>query len=179
MACAAAELRRVQVVWCMRRWAFGWGLGVMIAVAATAPSGAFAASSASLTISGKVPLSCNIAVTPASGASNIADLSQGNSSLLVATVSENCNDPSGYSVSVAGANSSSFTGLFKDAVSHATLPFSVTYDGATVSSATVTNVTAPANTAKDVRIAYAATPNLTGSAGYTYAETLIFAITAK
>ncbi len=151
----------------------------MMAAAFGLPSSALAASSGGLTISGKVPLSCNIAVTPASGASNIADLSQGNTGLLVATVSESCNDPNGYSVSVAGANSASFTGLFKDAVSHATLPFSMTYDGAAVSSAAVTNAAAPATTAKDVRIAYAAAPNLTGSAGYTYAETLIFAITAK
>ena len=162
----------------MRSKILGLGLSLLVTLAVGLPVSALA-SSGSLTIAGKVPLSCNIAVTPTSDASHIADLSQGNAGLLVATVSENCNDPNGYSVSIAGANSASFTGLFKDTASHAALPFSVTYDGATVSSATVTNALAPANTAKDVRIAYAATANLSGSAGYTYAETLIFAITAK
>ncbi len=162
----------------MKRGAFGLGLGLLM-MAAVLPCAARASSSGSVMITGKVPLSCNIAVNAAAGASNIADLSQGNTGLLVATVTENCNDPTGYSVSIAGANSASHTGLFKDSASHATLPFTVTYDGAAVSSATVTNAAAPANASKDVRIAYAANPNLTGSAGYTYAETLTFSITAK
>jgi hypothetical protein len=171
--------RRVWAVWRMRSKIADLALGVVMTMAAGLPLGAAAASSGAVTIAGKVPLSCTLAVTPTSGASNIADLSQGNSGLLVATVSENCNDPNGYSVSVAGANSTSFTGLFKDATSHASLPFSVTYAGAAVLSATVTNAAAPADAAKDVRIAYAAHPNLTGSIGYSYAETLIFAITAR
>ena len=154
------------------------GLSLLATVAIGLPCSAFA-SSGSVTIAGKVPLSCNIAVTPASGASGIADLSQGNAGRLIATVAESCNDPNGYSVSVAGANAASFTGLFKDAASHATVPFSVTYAGTAVSSATVTNATAPGTAAKEVRIAYASTPNLAGAAGHTYAETLIFAITAK
>ncbi len=143
------------------------------------PMTAAAATSGALTINGKVPISCAIVVTPSAGASNIADISAGNTNLLVATVTENCNDPSGYSVSLAGANSGSYTGLFKDSVSAATVAFNVTYAGAAVSAATVTNVAAPANTTKNVQITYAATPNLTGSVGYTYAETLTFTITAK
>ena len=143
------------------------------------PAAAHAASTGSVTITGKVPVSCNISVAAASGASNIADISQGGTNLLVATVTENCNDPSGYSVAVAGANSASYTGLFKDSVSNATQAFTVTYNGAAVSSSTVTDVTAPANVSKDVRITYAANSGLTGSVGYTYAETLTFSITAK
>ena len=154
----------------------------MVAVGATVilPAAAKAASSGSVTITGKVPVSCNIGVVAASGASNIADISQGGTNLLVATVTENCNDPSGYSVTLAGTNSASYTGLFKDSVSNATQAFTVTYAGSTVSSATVTDVAAPGNNvAKDVRITYAANPNLTGSVGFTYAETLTFSITAK
>jgi hypothetical protein len=154
-------------------------LVVALGVFASLPMAAKAASSSSVTITGKVPVSCNISVAAASGASNIADLSQGNTNLLVATVTENCNDPSGYTVTLAGTNSASYTGLFKDSVSSATEPFTVAYNGTAVSSATVTDVTAPANVSKSVQITYAANANLTGSVGYTYAETLTFAITAK
>ena len=94
-------------------------------------------------------------------------------------MTENCNDPSGYTVTLAGTNSASYTGLFKDSVSSATEPFTVAYNGTSVSSATVTDVTAPANVSKSVQITYAANSGLTGSVGYTYAETLTFAITAK
>jgi hypothetical protein len=80
---------------------------------------------------------------------------------------------------LVGTNSASYTGLFKDSVSAATVPFTVSYNGSSVASATVTNVAAPANVTKNVQITYAATPNLTGSVGYTYAETLTFTITAK
>ena len=152
------------------------GLGGWLAIF---PLAATAASSGSVTITGKVPINCGITVTPQSGASNIADVSQANTNLLVATVTENCNDPSGYSVSLVGTNSASYTGLFKDSVSAATVPFTVSYNGSSVASATVTNVAAPANVTKNVQITYAATPNLTGSVGYTYAETLTFTITAK
>ncbi len=159
-----------------------WSLRLLMVAAGAMvilPAAAKAASAGSVTITGKVPVSCNIAVAAASGASNIADISQGGTNLLVATVTENCNDPSGYSVTLAGTNSASYTGLFKDSVSNATQAFTVTYNGSTVSSATLTDVAAPANVAKDVRITYAANPNLTGSVGYTYAETLTFSITAK
>jgi hypothetical protein len=161
----------------MRR-AFWLALGFGLCGTAT-PFAAVAASTGSVTITGKVPISCGLTVTPASGASNIADVSAANTNLLVATVTETCNDPSGYSVSLAGANSGSYTGLLKDSVSAATVAFTVSYNGSTVSSATVTNVAAPANVTKNVQITYAATPNLTGSVGYTYAETLTFTITAK
>ena len=143
------------------------------------PSLAHAATSGSLTINGKVPIVCGVSVAAAPGATNISDLSAGNASLLVATVTENCNDPVGYAVTVVGTNSASYTGLFKDSVSGATQPFTVSYAGTAVSAATITNVVAPANVAKDVRITYAANSALTGSTGYTYAETLTFVIVAK
>ncbi len=151
----------------------------LAAIAFLTPLTAGAATSGSVTINGKVPIVCGISVAAASGATNITDLSAGNSSLLVATVTESCNDPSGYTVSVAGTNSSSYSGLFKDSVSGTTEAFAVSYNGTTVSNATVTNVAAPANVAKDVRIAYPANATLTGSTGYTYAETLTFTIVAK
>ncbi len=155
-------------------------LVLAVAVLAICPEAAKAASSGSVTITGKVPVSCNISVAAAAGASNIADLSQGDTNRLVATVTENCNDPSGYSVTLTGTNSGNQGGLFKDSVSNATQSFTVTYNGATPSSQTVTDVTAPGNNvAKDVRITYAANPSLTGSVGFTYAETLTFSITAK
>ncbi len=154
-------------------------LAAAAALLAIIPMSANAASSGSVTITGKVPVACDISVASAAGASNIANLALGDTNRLVATVTENCNDPNGYSVSIAGTNSSSYTGLFKDSVSNATQAFSVSYNGSSVSSATLTDVTAPANVAKDVRITYPANANLTGTVGFTYAETLTFTITAK
>ncbi len=156
-----------------------WIVLGLSALFALSPLTAMAASSGSVTITGKVPINCGITVTPQSGASNIADVSQATTNLLVATVTENCNDPSGYSVSVVGTNSGTFTGLLKDSVSSATVPFTVTYNSVSVAASVITNVALPANVTKNVQITYLATPNLTGSVGYTYAETLTFTITAK
>ena len=154
-------------------------LAFSIVTAIALPAVGEAATAGSVTINGKVPVSCNISVAAASGASNIADISQGNTNLLVATVTENCNDPIGYTVSVAGANSGTYTGLFKDSVSSATQAFTVVYNGTSISSSTLTNVTAPANVSKTVQITYPANSGLTGTVGYTYAETLTFTISAK
>ncbi len=54
---------------------------------------------------GAVPATCDIIVTATPAASNIADLSAGESNRVIATVNENCNDPDGYRVTVVGTNS--------------------------------------------------------------------------
>lgn len=140
-----------------------------------------AAQVGTVTVNGAVPLACDIAVTAEAGASNIADISAGDSDRLIATVTESCNDPDGYTVSVAGTNSGDHTGLFIDSVSSDSHPFSIAYNGVPVGAGgLVTDSNAPQNNlSRDVRITYGAEPLLTPTAGFTYAETLTFTIAAK
>lgn len=142
---------------------------------------ACAALTGTVTITGQVPIACNIVVTPAPGASNIADISAGATNKSVATVVENCNSPNGYSVSVAGTHSGDHTGLFVDSVSNDSQPFTISYDGNSVpSGGVVTDVTAPGiNLSRPVTISYAANAALTSSVGFTYNETLTFTIASK
>lgn len=152
------------------------GLGIIVLSSATAQ----AAQSGTVTLTGKVLQACNIIVTAASGAANIADISVGDTNRAIATVNESCNDPSGYKVEVKGSHSGDHTGLFVDTISGDSHPFSISYDGAPVTTGIVTDVTAPGiNLNKDVRISYNADAGLTPSAGFTYGETLTFTITAK
>lgn len=140
-----------------------------------------AAPTGTVTINGQVPAVCDVIVTPQAGAANIADISAGDTNRVVATVNENCNDPDGYTMTVVGTNSSDNTGLFVDAVSGDTHPFTIAYDSVSVPpTGIVTDVNAAGiNLDKSVQITYASDGTLTPSAGYTYAETLTFTISAK
>lgn len=141
----------------------------------------FAAPTGTVTINGRVPAVCDVVVTPEAGAQNIADISAGDNERIVATVNENCNNTAGYTVTLLGTNSADHTGLFVDSVSNDTHPFTVTYNNiAAPAGGVVTDANAAGiNLDKTVRISYAANPALTPSAGFTYAETLIFTIAAK
>lgn len=140
-----------------------------------------AAQVGTVTVNGAVPLACDIVVTAEAGASNIADISVGDTDRLIATVTESCNDPDGYTVSLVGTNSGDHTGLFVDSVSGDNHPFTVAYDGVPVpAGGLVTDSNAPQNNlSRDVRITYGAAPLLTPTVGFTYAETLTFTIAAK
>ena len=142
---------------------------------------AYSASSGTVTITGTVPSACDITVFTESGAT-IADLTTGATNLHVATVTENCNDPDGYTVTMVGTNSTDHTGLFIDSVSSDTLAFTVTYDSVSVASGGVVtdvNTTSGGDVSKDVDITYSADSSLTASASNTYSETLTFTIAAK
>ncbi len=140
-----------------------------------------AAQVGTVTITGAVPPTCDIVVTPTAGASNIPDISIGATDKQVATVNENCNDPNGYTVTVAGTHSGNHTGLFVDSASSASLPFTISYNGANAPvGGVVTNATVPGfNLNKTVAITYSANNTLASTSGFTYAETLTFTITAK
>lgn len=142
---------------------------------------AHAAPTGTVTITGRVPAACDVIVTPEVGASNIDDISAGDTDRIVATVNENCNDEHGYTVSVVGTNSTDYTGLFVDTISGDSHPFTINYDSTPVPfSGIVTDVENPGfNLNKIVQITYAADNTLQASAGYTYTETLTFTITAK
>ena len=153
----------------------------MAFVAAFYPVSTWSATTGTVTVNGQVPAVCAVVVAPESGASNITDISAGDTDRLIATVTENCNDPDGYTMTVVGTNSTNHTGLFKDSVSNDTQPFTIKYNNVNAPiGGVVTNTSAPAhNVSRSVKISYVANPALTPSAGFTYAETLTFTIAAK
>lgn len=146
--------------------------------AVAAPAAGWAATTGQVVITAAVPQACNIVVSATAGAS-IANLSLGDTNRNVAVVTEDCNDPNGYTVDMLGVNSGSYTGKFVDSVSGDEHPFTVRYDNTSVGASRITDVNLPAQAAKNVDITYAADATLTATSGATYAETLGFTITAK
>ena len=142
--------------------------------AAAAPTG-------QVTITGSVPINCSLDVQQEPGAASIPDISAGHTNRPVATVTETCNSPDGYTVTVRGVNSGDHTGMFVDSVSSDSHPFTVAYDGVTAGpGGVVTNsASAALNLLKTVEITYPANATLTGSVSDSYEETLVFTIAAK
>lgn len=142
---------------------------------------ALAAGSGDITITGNVPILCSLEVEQKAGAVNIPDISAGHTDRRIATVTENCNSPDGYTVTMTGANSSDHTGMFVDGVSTDSHPFTVTYNGVPVSPGGVVTDSAFTvfNAVKAVDITYPADTTLTGTLADTYEETLVFTIGAK
>src|SRR5713226_6553576 len=141
---------------------------------------ASAATTGEVTISGNVPILCGLDVQQEPGAVSIPDISAGHTNRRVATVTETCNSPDGYTVTVRGVNSGDHTGMFVDSVSSDSHPFAVAYDGVTAASGgVVTNSASIAfNLPKTVEITYPANAMLTGTVSDTYEETLVFTIAA-
>lgn len=142
---------------------------------------AAAATTGQITLTGNVPILCSLDVQQEPGAVSIPDISAGHTNRRVATVTETCNSPDGYTVTVQGVNSADHTGMFVDSVSSDSHPFTVAYDGVTAAPGGV--VTDSASTAfnlvKTVDITYPANATLTGTLSDTYEETLVFTIAAK
>src|SRR5271168_1214207 len=95
-------------------------------------SPAFAASTGQVTITGNVPITCNLLVQQEAGASSIPDISAGHTNRHIATVTETCNSPDGYTVTMTGANSGDHTGMFVDNISTDSHPFTIKYNGLSV-----------------------------------------------
>ncbi len=142
---------------------------------------ASAATTGEVTITGNVPILCGLDVQQEAGALSIPDISAGYTNRRIATVTENCNSPDGYTVTMRGVNSGDHTGMFVDSVSSDSHPFTVAYGGATVSpGAVVTDSASIAfNLVKPVDITYPANTTLTGTLSDSYEETLVFTIAAK
>ena len=142
---------------------------------------AIAATTGQVTITGNVPILCSLEVQQEAGAVSIPDISAGYTSRRIATVTETCNSPDGYTVTMRGVNSGDHTGMFIDSVSSDSHPFTVEYDGVTVGpGGVVTNSASIAlNLVKTVDITYPANTTLTGTVSDTYEETLVYTIAAK
>ncbi|MBI3897179.1 MAG: hypothetical protein HY308_02665 [Gammaproteobacteria bacterium] len=142
---------------------------------------ATAATTGQVTITGNVPIACDLLVQQETGADNIPDISAGHSNRHVATVTETCNSPDGYTVTLTASNSGDHTGMFVDVISTDSHPFTINYNGISVPpGGLVTDSTLPAfGVQKNVAITYPADETLTGTVTNTYDETLIFTISAK
>jgi len=141
----------------------------------------FAASTGQVTITGNVPVACDLLVQQEAGASSIPDISAGHNGRHIATVTETCNSPDGYTVTVTGANSGDHTGMFVDNISTDSHPFTVKYNGVPIPpGGVVTDSTITVfGVQKPVDITYPADETLTGTVADTYEETLTFTIAAK
>lgn len=142
---------------------------------------ATAATTGQVTITGNVPIACDLLVQQEPGADNIPDISAGHVNRHVATVTETCNSPDGYTVTVTGSNSGDHTGMFVDVVSADSHPFTISYNGTSVPpGGIVTDSTVPVfGVQKNVDITYPADETLSGTVANTYEETLTFTISAK
>lgn len=142
---------------------------------------AIAATTGQVTITGNVPIACSLLVQQESGADNIPDISAGHASRHVATVTETCNSPDGYTVTLAGTNSGDHTGMFVDVISTDSHPFTISYNGISVPPGGIVtdSTTLTLGVQKNVNIAYSADETLTGTVANTYEETLVFTISAK
>lgn len=142
---------------------------------------ATAAPTGQVTITGSVPIACDLLVQQEAGADSIPDISAGHTNRHVATVTETCNSPDGYIVTVSCTNSGDHTGMFVDAVSTDSHPFTIRYDGVSVlPGGIVTDSSVLAfGVQKIVDITYPADETLTGTVADTYEETLIFTMSAK
>jgi hypothetical protein len=150
------------------------GGNLSVSIAAAAPTG-------QVTITGNVPVTCDLLVQQEADAISIPDISAGHANRHIATVTETCNSPDGYTVTLTGANSGDHTGMFVDRVSTDSHPFTISYDGVAVSpGGIVTDSTTLAfGLQKNVDITYPADETLTGTVADTYEETLTFTISAK
>ena len=166
-------MKRFVFVYTFTALLFGGGyLSVPLAAAAT---------TGQVTISGNVPIACDLLVQQEAGADNIPDISAGHINRHVATVTETCNSPDGYTVTVTGSNSGDHTGMFVDTISTDSHPFTIRYNGVSVPpGGVVTDSTVTTSgVQKKVDIMYPADETLTGTVANTYEETLMFTISAK
>lgn len=96
----------------------------------------------------------------------IPDISAGHTNRHVATVTETCNSPDGYTVTVTGSNAGDHTGMFVDIVSSDSHPFTIRYNGISVP---------PGGIVTDIR----RTKRFPVAVANTYEETLTFTISAR
>lgn len=166
----------------MKRHAYTCAVAALLlgASALSAPL-ATAATTGQVTITGNVPIACDLLVQQEPGADNIPDISAGHANRHVATVTETCNSPDGYTVTLTGSNSGDHTGMFVDIVSTDSHPFTVRYDGIAVPPGGIVtdSTTLTFGARKNVDITYPADETLTGSVANTYEETLTFTISAR
>ena len=94
-------------------------------------------------LNGTVPTSCTVANNSSGATTSFSDMTQGANNVLIGTITETCNDRSGYKVTLTDSNFSANQPSFKGASSGALIPYTLTYNGSNVnfpnSTATLTS----------------------------------------
>lgn len=131
-----------------------------------------------MTLSGTVPITIDISVTPEAGVATNLNLTVSQSNLLVGTVYESSNSASGYKVSAKSANG----GQIKNGSAYIT--YSFTYDGVSGSFPSAnTDVTVKTQSAaglyssvpSEFRISYTGVPSISMPPG-NYSDTITFTL---
>lgn len=89
-----------------------------------------------INLSGSVGIVCSVANVAGTTAFN--DLSSAVPATTIGTITETCNDPSGYQVTLTSANFSGSSANFKGGTTSALIPYSLTYGGNNVAFASAT-----------------------------------------
>ena len=135
---------------------------------------AFAANSASLNLKGVVPESCSVGIVETLDATTI-DILAGETGIKVATVTETCNKPTGYTVLMSSASGS------KLVFGASQFPYTLAYGNSTYKTITVVplmmksvaNLTAKTTTASDILFTMVGQPNALSG---TYVDTVTITI---
>lgn len=108
-----------------------FAVAVSLAVAfLSGTSGAQAANDNNLTIplTGAVASDCTVSDDSASATTSFSDMTQGASNVLVGTITETCNDKSGYKVMLTTTNNANFKGTNTGTL----VPYNLAYNGTDV-----------------------------------------------
>lgn len=118
-----------------RKWARLFAGAAILGAASLFAGGAQAANNnnVSIPLSGTVPTTCTVANNSSGTTTSFSDMSQGASNVLIGTITETCNDRSGYKVTLTESNFSANQPSFKGSVSGALIPYTLTYNGNSVS----------------------------------------------
>ena len=114
-------------------------------------------------LSGTVAVACTVANSSNGATTAFTDMTAGASSVLIGTITETCNDKSGYKVTLTESNFSANQPNFKGASTSSLIPYTLTYNGTAVnfpnSTATLTSSgsqTGASGVAKQLAISFAA-----------------------
>jgi len=154
--------------------------GILLAALLLAAPQTEAATTGTISITGTIPLSCNISVNSQAIAGSL-DLTVSQTNLTVASVTESCNNKTGYKVTVATQNGAT-GGLLKGVSgNNDTVAYGVTYNGVSqtfsTGTATATNTSVKSlagGITKSLGITYTGAPAI--NAG-TYTDVLTLTMT--
>ncbi len=154
--------------------------GILLAAFLLAAPQTKAATTGTISITGTIPLNCNISVAAQANAATL-DLTVSQTSLTVATVTESCNNKTGYKVTVATTNGTT-GGVMKGGSGNTdTVSYGVVYNGVTQTfssgTATATNTSvksAAGGISKSLGITYTGAPAINAD---TYTDVLTLTMT--
>jgi hypothetical protein len=122
-------------------------------------------------LNGAVALVCSISINSSGATTTFSNMAQGTAATLIGTVVEICNDVNGYKVTLTTANNANFKG----ATTNALIPYSLTYNGGSVTFSSGTAILTPGGS-RTTPLGVSKALNLTFGSGFyssdSYDETL-------